>query len=282
MLKKFIPVAIILSSCLVEFVRGDDGGNFITLPVTTELHHSLHRSPVPRPEKKKNGPQLRAQVLINGASLIDDSGEVIPDGLDFDALSKSLQAHRDPKNGIVRFRVEYKKLTTRVADKKISDRLAEVARKSGFVKAETTSSYNNSRFDWGQFTTRIELTRDDDDGQPEKAIGDKLIRVYPVRTRLSRYLTQDADVVVDIREVVKKDARDTLMPKLRAAVKKYVPKIDIDNTDGVSILLIRMRYERDAKGFSDWFAENSTAEFGPELGFQHVLVNGGIHASSSK
>ena len=249
----------------------DEGANFLTLPVTTELQRVLHGSPVAEPPED-NAQQLRAHVLIDGVSLIDENGKVVSDAIDADALRASLSPYKDLKNGVVNFQVLYQSSGNREAVKKIGDRLTKFGNDAGFHKTRTMSTYRGSRYDWREFMTRIEFTGDDK-GQVENSTGDEFIRVYPVRTRLSRYLAGNSDIVVDVRRVARKDAQESLMPQLRSALKKHLAKIEFDNVDGMSKLMIRIEYERDAKEFANWLAENSNDELGPELGFQRVSIN---------
>ena len=125
-------------------------------------------------------------------------------------------------------------------------------------------------YKWREFIERIENSAGGKPDRDEPAVGDDLVRVYPVRTRLSRYLSHNSDCVADVLVVVQKDAETNLLPKLRKSLKKHVSKLELDNT---AKLLIRVEYERDAKDFVDWLVENESKPLARDLGFGFVSLN---------
>jgi hypothetical protein len=62
---------------------------------------------------------------------------------------------------------------------------------------------------------------------PEPMIGDNAVRVFPVKTRLSRYLTSNADCVVDVLQPIDGADGKTLPPETCEAIVSFISQLNL-------------------------------------------------------
>lgn len=99
--------------------------------------------------------------------------------------------------------------------------------------------------------------------------GDEIVRVYPVRTALSRFLTQNADCVVDILPPFGKETQ-LLDLKLRNSLQNYLPRVEVKEKGRI---MFRVSTDRDARNALDRFVNTgSHRELAQSVGYKEATV----------
>jgi len=199
------------------------GKEFLLLPVTTELQRSLIASSV------------SAYGVVNIDALIQD-GKINAKALDVEGFRRELAglAKDHPGALLIDFRSSPAG-TEPAAEKLLQAAITQFGIKAGFEKVRigTIRAPN----DWKEVLDQLEqATRGKADGE-EAVIQDGLIRVWPVRTKLSRWLAGNADCIVEVRQPF--DGRQSgITAEARDAIIKAVKRLDIENK---RMLMFRVR-----------------------------------------
>ncbi len=145
--------------------------------VTTDLQRRLLDAVHPQPS-------LKAWALINGACIREDF-TIDTQVLDLIALRKTLAPYRDSKKGTIQITIALQQ----GGPSNPSRMMDEFPRASMQCTVGTISR----KFPWENLIAEIRKYVDPGPDGDETPAGNDLVKVYPVRTLLSRYLTKGAD-----------------------------------------------------------------------------------------
>lgn len=237
------------------------GDRFIFCPVTTELQRSLLGA--------VNEPQKDASlcVFVNFAAYKDD--EIDKSSSFFAGLSDRLAKFAEVDNRHATFVV----LVARSDDFEKADKRAtalaklceQLGRAAGFMSAKYMVGFY---FDWSKEIENAESAAKLSDSQVENSVGDDRIRVFPVRTFLSRMLLTDADCIVNILPVVRQNDGTRFPDDFVPSMQRFVPELKYARK---KLLFMRARYVMSArKRIEDW-GENQAGRkaFAQQFGFEN-------------
>lgn len=120
-------------------------------------------------------------------------------------------------------------------------------------------------YDWKKETASLDERGPDGD---EPATGNDQVKVYPVRTALSRQLTR-ADCVVDIRAAVIAKG-DGLTPEIRDSIRRFVSRLKLPRKETV---LFRIDRNRSGEKAYEFFI-NQQNKLATWLGFKYCIIQG--------
>jgi hypothetical protein len=128
----------------------------------------------------------------------------------------------------------------------------------------------------------IDLTRDT---ASESSVGDSEVRAFPVRTRVTRFLTsfssgspsQRSDCIVYIDRPLNLADQPLIGPDLEAHIKRVVSKLDLQNKDRVDFHLIQPKlsgpaWQRYSDAIRDRFVGKPSQHLAELLGFKGCSV----------
>jgi hypothetical protein len=179
----------------------------------------------------------RYHLLVHGDGLLDDKGHIDTSLLNFDDLTKDtfprfiLQG--DKVDAQIILEGEHPEATRDFLQMAVMG----WAREMGYER-HVPSSIGGGRV-WAD-TIKIVGDRRGyiDEEETEDAIGDDKVKVYPVRTRLSRLRTADDDCVVIFQDIFDKDTTARVLDeKTKAKIKELVDSLRIKELDQVSFTI---------------------------------------------
>jgi hypothetical protein len=192
--------------------------NFVVYPVKTPLQRRLMGwSP-------EDAASARAYVGVDGMAVVNDAGVIDENALELDDIRKALAPYADSQSGVVFLNVNYNSYPARNrnAEQLLVWGLEGFGRHAGFKTARSYFTYYNDRkFDWTKKITSAKEKVADRADEDEEPLGDDLLKVYPVRTAFSAFLTS-ADCVVDVLVPPAEDGEQALTPTIRKGIAKYV------------------------------------------------------------
>jgi RNA polymerase sigma factor (sigma-70 family) len=231
--------------------EGAVGKNYLVFPIKTELQRALLQG-------YRDARTARAMVLLDGMSLVRPDGSVDSTALDFVALRRVLKPHAGKGHGLF-VNVYFLAGTSADASQLVCWALEGFGRQAGFEKAQATQTrFNDRSYDWKKKTAAVGKGQAEGD---EPATGDGLVKVYPVRTALSRQLT-GADCVVDILPPLEGEG-DGLKPAVRESIRVQVGRLNLPRKGHV---LFRIR--RGSGEASQRFVEATAESLAESLGFK--------------
>ena len=198
-------------------------GSHLVFPITTELQRKLVQ-----PGTGSDPKHAKAYVLINGTGVVANNGKVDDNALDLDALRKALAPYAEPKDGVVVVSLVYRLK----GSAELWATIQAFGKDAGFRHAKVSNTYMGQDFDWEKHIARINEKVSGADSE-ETPTGNDIVRVYPIQTILSRYLTSNADCVVDVLQPVEKET-DSIESRIREAVLTEVTKAKIQKKDETS------------------------------------------------
>jgi hypothetical protein len=174
--------------------------------------------------------QTELQRLILGKDVsvfvtLDLMGVVKDGSLNQSALGS---IHRDlagagARNGIVYFRIFHDKTSDPNQNQRLHDALRGLARAEGFRDAKVDEELRNDDLTWRERITTLDGGRPGSPRGDEAGLGNNAVRIYPVRTPLSRYLFEGSDCVVDCLAAPDLEVED----RVRVTIKATLPKLDL-------------------------------------------------------
>jgi hypothetical protein len=183
------------------------GANYLIFPVETPLQHLLVY-------------HLKAKtfVAVNGSGV--PQGWRFNQGL-LDSLHRDLD-HRETKGDVVQFNIFFGENSGRLEGvKKLFADLSEVALDVGLEFDPANGVTQNSFMTWKEEIAAIDRDFPTGSTGDEIGLGDDKVMIYPVQTRLSRYLT-GADAYVDFIDPLNGDpnADKPVLDMIRGNVAK--------------------------------------------------------------
>ncbi|MHC4401840.1 MAG: hypothetical protein ACYTG0_19380 [Planctomycetota bacterium] len=168
-------------------------------------------------------------VFVNGTTLTRDDGTLDSEVLEkcLARLSRLLASWPNSQQGSVYFSVLCRTPTTMeaprfdIAHRIISYCLEGVAQRAGFLTSYADVRSLPSPPDWESLVSDFTSSADEDREADESALGDELVKVYPVRTATSRYEWRGADCVIHIVTPIHTYTAE-IVEKVRQSMRRYV------------------------------------------------------------
>jgi hypothetical protein len=164
------------------------GKGFAVAPVTTDLHRRL---------LWLGNEGLAAVVFVDGIAVVTGATSLDTGALDLVALRKALEAYRPSGDRAVLFYASYRqaRVSYPSGHRFLDYALEGLGRQAGFGRSVAHQNYGF--LDWADWVAALKEDRGSEEA--EAAVGDDRVKAYPVRTPLSRKLTESADAVVFVR-----------------------------------------------------------------------------------
>jgi hypothetical protein len=227
--------------------------NYLICSVTTDLQRALVAG---------GGKQLQAYVVVNGRSLLREDAMVDPKAIDFDGLRKALKP-RATKDGVVCFHMFLPGTSNGQGENLLTWTFEGFSRHAGFGRAFVTSTYDGG-FHWQETLASVAKRMGGKPDADEPSSGDEAVKVYPVRTVLSRFLCGNADCVVRINVAFDAQSDGSLDAKVDKAIRAYVGKLMLAQKDKV---LFQVRVKQGGRDAALRFNETTARELEQALGF---------------
>jgi hypothetical protein len=146
---------------------------------------------------------------------------------------------------------------------------ATIGRAAGYQSARWSTSFGGWR--WDSHVNVAEAAARAAKSKVEDSVGDHRVRVYPVRTFLSR-LETDADCVVDVIPELRAAPAMKFPDDFVAAMAEFIPQIKYENNQK---LLIRVRVTESAqKPLDEWVSDREArSALARRFGFQECSVS---------
>ena len=227
--------------------------SYFIYPVTTELQRQVipHRADV--------------VVIMDTTAAIND-GKISLDGLNLDRLRKDLLEYKKG-NARMHFNLFFKGVEER--ERRAQDLLRYAfigaAHDQGFSKVTAFGTWSNDDIGWPEFVDTLTNKKPRQPKGDEGAKGDDVVKVFPVRSELSRFLTRDADCVVFVIDSLAKE-NGKIPDRIRDATAKYVAELKLTHKKGISFSI--QLFEGDIKGP----LVTECGQFAMDLGFERCTV----------
>jgi hypothetical protein len=183
------------------------GEHHVVFPVRTELQRLIL------------GKDISVFVSLDLTSVVKDSQ------LDQAALQSIRRdlVRAGTRDGIVHFRIFHDKASDHHENRRLHDALSGLARVVGFRDAKVDEELRNDDVTWRDRIATLDEARPGLSGGDEPGLGNNMVRIYPVRTPLSRYVFEGSDCVVDFLVAPDLEIED----RVRVTIKATLPKLDL-------------------------------------------------------
>jgi beta-lactamase regulating signal transducer with metallopeptidase domain len=263
-----------------NLIAGSGDPNFVVIPIRTELQRKL----------VAKGKPVQALVELNGYALAGKRGDALMQAIGAAALRKSLAAIKagDP-NASVAFLIcysgnpsqEIRQLSQK--DNEPLDEACHALANEAHVREGTrvNRTYDGLTGRWQKTVAAlkdIDLTAETAD---ESAVGDAEFSAFPVRTKITRLLTDSfrnkapigADCVLYLEKHLEASDRPLIEPDLEDRIERAVSKLDLPRKWGLDFHLIpangdRPLSQRNRQAISDRFLGNESRHLVTRLGFK--------------
>jgi hypothetical protein len=252
--------AIAVVSCLTQVPAADPPKKaYLIFPVRTKLQQEVFF------EKSQ-----RYYLLVHGDSLIDSDEKLDPALLNFDDLSNDIgRVLILQKGDTISAQLLFAKEPPRAADRLVNMAILGWARERGFDR-HVPSTVIGDR----EWKTAVRLTGDARglfaEKESEDPIGDEDVRVYPVRTALSRLQCYGSECVVVFPRPYGKDATGALDDKVKARAKGLVDSLKLKERKQV-MFGIWMADDVNGKAVGH-FTKTTARDLADALGFKDYSV----------
>ncbi len=191
------------------------GPNHVLFPIKTDLQRLL----IPDQD------DADTYLFLNGPALISD-GAVNKAALKVILLHI---ARHQAKEAKVHVRVFFDRSANAQTYKPIEEALRSIAPELRIRVVHMSGEWTNDNTTWQARLAHVNDKVIDPPGEAENATGDETVRVYPVRTALSRFLIGDSDgVVVDFLKPASPDR-----PEVAAALASSISKLKLERKDRI-------------------------------------------------
>lgn len=153
------------------------------------------------------------------------------------------------------------------------DGFARQSAGSEFVNVSYSLTTGGSKF-WEKIDAIVDnhpnLVDENADETPKE---NEYVQVYPVRTFLSRLLTNNADCVVVIKPKFSDDFSDGLPRAVRTSMSVFSRQLQFDQKQRV---LFSFSYSKDGENAKEWFVKEGAREMQALMGFQSSVITIGL------
>ena len=221
----FLPVRV------VDALSDKDRRRFIIQPVTTELQRLGTQSST-RWGYDRSTAKLR--VFVNGAALARDDGTLDTAAV-FSCvrrLGDVLGTWANRGQGSVCFEVLWNGSPGETSylhyyDDILSLALEGLAQRAGFLPSHARIKFHGKPWDWDSIVADIAKNAEKNIKADESGVGDELVKVYPVRTAISRHDWPGVDCVIHVRLPAHKMTAE-MAEKIRSLMPGYVDELDLE------------------------------------------------------
>ena len=240
-----------------------EGTNYLIIPLKgaqTDLQKTLISS------------RKGAEVIINGTAIVNADGTIKGNALLLSQLRKDLKPMADRRKNHLDVHIYYDLVgKSRNAKDMLYFSLQGFGRHAGFFKTKVFNHFQGQRFRFENLVAarKKSLAEVEEEGANEPESGDKLVKVYPVRTALSRRKSADADCVVVIVPRIVKGPMNALPPKIVASIKQYVSKLQVSRKGKILFKVTSMGKGRQTV---DWLSSRGAADLARRLGYENASV----------
>jgi thiol-disulfide isomerase/thioredoxin len=181
-------------------------------PIKTEVHRAVISD------------EASAYAVVNCSPLIQE-GKIDLAPLNESQFNDDLKKLATGEAPLLKLVLRYKlgEEGTRATQEALRTQLTDIAESAGFEEVSPSSVFTSATWE-----SAYEPVRNFKETQPdrERIVEDELIRAYPLRTKLSKMVIGNADVVVEIKRPF--DGREQEISKpLRASIKKAIVAMDL-------------------------------------------------------
>jgi hypothetical protein len=216
------------------------GKTFALVPVTTDLQRRLIHNA---------GPNSTALLIVDAPALFKDAKTLDVEALQLGELRKGLKAFQPEKGkSVAHFAIHYANTidVSRDGQDVLHFTLEGAARADGFLSGTSAGfqTYHNAPFVFDQYVAPLKDDKDAD--AAEAGVGDERVLAYPVRTPLSRVLTESAAGIVDVLPPLDCQGDNWLPAEVDTSVKAAIGKLKLAKGQRINFLLnITKRDDRD-------------------------------------
>ncbi len=225
--------------------------SYFVFPVTSQLQRDLIPS------------KADLMVFVDATSGLFKDGALDDQSPQLGELRKKLQplAKKYPHIQFTMYRTsETEPLQTKAIDKKVAD----FAKEMGFQKTSSMWTISNDEtMTWAKYSKPFMNQADEGEGK-ELPVVDGVVKLYPVKTTLSRWLTSNADWVADLPAIAENEnaVSEKVTNSLKALMKGQ--KITPDS---------RIQFRQENPGMEkNEVILKELFKIGEGLGFKHVSV----------
>jgi hypothetical protein len=193
----------------------------------TSEHHRVFRVQTEL-QRRILGQESSVFVLFERRGVLKDGA---PDEPALQSMRRDLE-RTGTKDGIVRFRM----FLDQAADSNqhgLPDALGRVARAAGFQAGTIEEELRNDGLTWRDRLATLDRAHPGLRGGDEPGLGNKFVRIYPVRTRLSYCLLEESDCVVEFLVFPDEEVED----RMRVLIKATLPKLDLGRKEQIQFLV---------------------------------------------
>ena len=256
-----LPVGALLITVLPspgQDAKSPGSRNYLVFPITTKLQRSVLYT-----EK------TAFKVLINGNAVVQKGGIVKGGALDLEDLRRAL-GNRVLLMGedTITITIFYSRFVKRKAHQFVYWALHGVG-SSRFRKVSVGSSISDEGH-WQKALAAIKrFGPPDDDKVQEDPVEAAGVKVFPVRTALSRLVLDDADCLVVITAPLDARSSGDLSPAQQKAIRNGVYKLDLPNRSRLSF---HIGVKRDGRKAAKFFFDVAAKYMTKRLGFKTYSV----------
>jgi hypothetical protein len=198
--------------------------NFVVLPIRTELQRKL----------LGGSNSLKAYFELDGTAFLGKDGDELMQAIDPNALRRALVAVKgsDKEAHVVFTTMIESANKPHSALEPLGKALRRIATEAGFGVARMTFTYAG-KYDWQARVAASKAIGSVEDTADEGGVGDDLVKVYPVRTKVTRFIA-DVDCEVFFLKPLDSNDRPLISSELRDRVKKAVAELTLRSKKKVS------------------------------------------------
>lgn len=256
---RFYPAVLLLLATILglqpnSFAADPPKKAYLLFPVRTQLQRDYLFSST-----------TRYYLMVYGSSMIDEKGKLDASLLNFEDLSNDL--------GRIRFIGKDDSLQANLIFEKEPSEANERLLSLGILGWKQAMNYDQREpitiigdMEW---KSAIQLAGDSrglfTENEIENAVGDAPIRIYPVRTVLSRIRT-GADCVISFTQPYGEDATGLVDEKTKSHIKELVDSLKLKERKSVEFSI---RFKKNANGKAVVkFTKETSKDLAKELGFK--------------
>lgn len=188
--------------------------NFFVDPVLTPLQRRLI-----------GAKGIVAYASLDVTAFVDvNTHQITPGNFDFAAFAKRLkEVHGQVEPGTLFLHFDFGGLgTDELMLTFVREPVKSLCKKSGFQNVRVSNTFHNDDKVW-QPPQQMETDRPE-----EPNLGNEKVSVFPVRTRLSRFLAKGMHCLIELNEPIGVDAKQLFSDDVKEVIEDAVPKEELD------------------------------------------------------
>lgn len=236
--------------------------NFVVRPILTDFQ----RQWIAAGDK-----DVSACVFVDATSFLNSDGRIAPDGLDLNAIADALSPYVTGKTAMIHVDYGNGKVPNNTRDFFVFGALERAARQSGFANVRITNAFRNVVGVAWQKRIAPVIEQPADETKDESPVVNDFVRAYPVRTALSRFVSE-SDCVCYIEKPLGSTPDAAAIPtEVQDAIKAAVSKLTLDRKRSVAFRFLT-KTEKD-RAAATLFIDNGSMTLAKSLGFEQGVVS---------